>query len=171
VVNSMNFCCLPNPNPKHCLLHLPSLPPGRGSVLTLKGRHELEASVMTDDGRCGAAALLTKGARGARALCVLTSVRRYSVEYAPQQALPPPPAPSPALHTCTLSHPPRAVRNPVLLARSVMETTPHIFLAGPSAEEFAAERGLELVEENGWFTTEQRRRQWEEYVRRGALAR
>ncbi|GBF97695.1 hypothetical protein Rsub_09753 [Raphidocelis subcapitata] len=32
---------------------------GRGSVLTLKGLHELEASVMTSDQRCGAAALLT----------------------------------------------------------------------------------------------------------------
>jgi len=36
--------------------------PGRGSVLTLQGRHELEASVMTNDKRCGAAALLTRGA-------------------------------------------------------------------------------------------------------------
>jgi len=65
----------------------------------------------------------------------------------------------------------RAVRNPILLARSIMETTPHIFLAGPSAEAFAGERGLELVESNGWFTTEARRKQWEEYTKRGALAR
>ena len=31
---------------------------GRGSVLTASGRHELEASVMCCDGRCGAATLL-----------------------------------------------------------------------------------------------------------------
>lgn len=36
---------------------------GRGSVVTLKGRHELEASIMTNDKRCGAVALITRGER------------------------------------------------------------------------------------------------------------
>lgn len=33
---------------------------GVGSVLTASGHHELEASVMTDDGRCGAVALVKR---------------------------------------------------------------------------------------------------------------
>lgn len=96
---------------------------GRGSVLTLKGRHELEASVMTSDRRCGAAALLTD------------------------------------------------VRNPVLLARAVMERTPHVFLGGPEAEAFAARCGLERAPSNDWFTTPARRAQWEAYKRRGEMPR
>src|SRR5665647_2256900 len=35
------------------------------------------------------------------------------------------------------------VRNPVLLARAVMEQGPHVFLAGAGAERFAREHGFE----------------------------
>lgn len=44
------------------------------------------------------------------------------------------------------------VRNPILLARKVMEDSPHVMLAGKGAEEFAREKGLELVP-NDWFDT------------------
>jgi beta-aspartyl-peptidase (threonine type) len=52
----------------------------------------------------------------------------------------------------------RNVRNPILLARMVMERSPHVMLAGEGAEEFAREQGLEPVP-NGYFTTERRQRE------------
>jgi beta-aspartyl-peptidase (threonine type) len=42
------------------------------------------------------------------------------------------------------------VRNPVLLARAVMETTPHAMLAGPGADAFAERSGLERAGPE-WF--------------------
>jgi isoaspartyl peptidase/L-asparaginase-like protein (Ntn-hydrolase superfamily) len=42
------------------------------------------------------------------------------------------------------------VRNPVLLARVVMEETPHVLLAGAGAERLAREAGLELKDAD-WF--------------------
>jgi len=52
------------------------------------------------------------------------------------------------------------VKNPIELARAVMEGTPHVLLIGPGAERFAAESGFEPVE-NEYFQTEHRRRQFE----------
>lgn len=59
----------------------------------------------------------------------------------------------------------RTVRNPVRLARRVMEATPHILLVGPGAEAFAAREGLETVD-NGWFTTPRRREALDELLAR-----
>ena len=54
------------------------------------------------------------------------------------------------------------VRNPVKLARAVMEHSPHVMLAGPGAETFADSRpDIERVE-NSWFDTPRRRQQLEE---------
>ncbi len=47
----------------------------------------------------------------------------------------------------------RNVRNPILLARKVMEDSPHVMLAGEGAELFAREAGVELVD-NSWFDTD-----------------
>jgi beta-aspartyl-peptidase (threonine type) len=47
----------------------------------------------------------------------------------------------------------KVVKNPVLLARAVMEKSEHVMLAGAGAEQFAKEQGLELVE-NSYFDTE-----------------
>lgn len=44
------------------------------------------------------------------------------------------------------------VKNPILLARRVMERTAHVLLAGEGAERFAAEQELELVEQDYFFT-------------------
>jgi beta-aspartyl-peptidase (threonine type) len=55
----------------------------------------------------------------------------------------------------------RHVRNPIRLARAVMEKSPHVFLGGSGAEEFAREQGLELVDPD-WFATPERWRQLEE---------
>lgn len=48
------------------------------------------------------------------------------------------------------------VRNPILLARRVMEASPHVMLVGRGAEAFAEAQGLELVE-NEYFHTASRR--------------
>jgi beta-aspartyl-peptidase (threonine type) len=55
----------------------------------------------------------------------------------------------------------RHVRNPIELARMVMERTPHVLLAGEGAEEFALEQGMELVP-GSYFYTERRWKQLEE---------
>ena len=47
------------------------------------------------------------------------------------------------------------VRNPILLARKVMEDSTHVMLAGEGAEQFAKDKGLELVP-NSFFDTPER---------------
>jgi beta-aspartyl-peptidase (threonine type) len=47
------------------------------------------------------------------------------------------------------------VRNPINLARAIMDNSPHVMLAGKGAETFAKEQGLELVDPS-YFYTEQR---------------
>jgi beta-aspartyl-peptidase (threonine type) len=51
------------------------------------------------------------------------------------------------------------VRNPVLAARTVMERSPHVFLIGDGAEQFAREQGLEFVKSR-YFRTDDRWRQY-----------
>ena len=51
----------------------------------------------------------------------------------------------------------RHVRSPIVLARLVMERSPHVMLTGTGAEEFALEQGLTPVP-NSHFATERRRR-------------
>lgn len=52
-------------------------------------------------------------------------------------------------------------RNPVSLARAVMERSPHVLLGGAGAEAFAVEQGLEQVDPE-WFAIPERRRQLQE---------
>jgi beta-aspartyl-peptidase (threonine type) len=80
---------------------------GRGSVFTLDGRNELDASIM--EGR----------ALKAGAVCGLTRIR-----------------------------------NPVELARAVMERSEHVMLAGAGAEEFAASQGISFVPQSYFHTPE-----------------
>lgn len=54
----------------------------------------------------------------------------------------------------------RRVRNPIDLARRVMEKSRHVLLVGSGAEEFALEEGIALVA-NEYFQTEDRRQQLE----------
>jgi beta-aspartyl-peptidase (threonine type) len=44
------------------------------------------------------------------------------------------------------------VKNPITLARRVMDASPHVMLTGAGAEAFAKQQGLELVEESYFFT-------------------
>lgn len=53
------------------------------------------------------------------------------------------------------------VKNPVRLARAVMEKSPHVFLSREGAEEFAREQGVEIVDPD-WFATPERWRQLQE---------
>jgi L-asparaginase / beta-aspartyl-peptidase len=78
---------------------------GRGSVFTLDGRNELDASIMQGDG-------LKAGA-----VCGVTRIR-----------------------------------NPVELARAVMERSDHVMLAGAGAEEFAAAQGFTFVPQSYFYT-------------------
>ncbi len=93
---------------------------GRGSVFTLEGRNELDASVM--EGRT----------LNAGAVCGLTRIR-----------------------------------NPVELARAVMEKSEHVMLAGAGAEEFALSQGFAFVPQSYFFTPE--RWQQLERIRSGEM--
>jgi beta-aspartyl-peptidase (threonine type) len=53
-------------------------------------------------------------------------------------------------------------KNPVVLARHVMEDSPHVFLNRKGAERFAIEKGIEQVDPS-WFETPERKRQWQEF--------
>jgi len=54
----------------------------------------------------------------------------------------------------------RGVRNPIVLARVVMETTPHVLLVATGAEAIADREGVERVNP-GWHVTERRESQWQ----------
>jgi L-asparaginase / beta-aspartyl-peptidase len=60
-------------------------------------------------------------------------------------------------------------RNPVSLARAVMEKSQHVFLAGAGADAFAIERGLEQVAP-GYFMTRERQQQLEKVKARKVAA-
>ncbi len=48
----------------------------------------------------------------------------------------------------------RRVKNPISLARAVMEKSPHVMMIGEGAEAFAQQQGLELVPESYFYTEE-----------------
>ncbi|MEE9166411.1 MAG: isoaspartyl peptidase/L-asparaginase [Candidatus Neomarinimicrobiota bacterium] len=52
------------------------------------------------------------------------------------------------------------IKNPVSLARLVMEKSPHVLMVGEGAEAFAREQGIELVPRD-YFYTEKRWKQWQ----------
>jgi beta-aspartyl-peptidase (threonine type) len=56
----------------------------------------------------------------------------------------------------------RRVRNPIRLARRVLEDTPHVFLVGEGADRFAGQAGVALVP-NDYFITPDRLQQLEAY--------
>ncbi|MDB5252977.1 MAG: isoaspartyl peptidase, partial [Flaviaesturariibacter sp.] len=53
----------------------------------------------------------------------------------------------------------RRIRNPVRLARAVMEKSPHVFLSGEGAEEFASLHGI-ATEPDSYFFSQFRYEQW-----------
>jgi len=46
------------------------------------------------------------------------------------------------------------VKNPITLARAVMEKSPHVMMVGDGAEKFAKEQKIEIVDEKYFFTQE-----------------
>lgn len=77
-------------------------------------------------------------------------------------------------HACGAVTGVRTVKNPIALARLVMERSSHVFFAAAGAEQFATELGVERVDPT-YFDVERRREQWrrrhEENLRRAAGAR
>ncbi|MEM7082396.1 MAG: isoaspartyl peptidase/L-asparaginase [Pseudomonadota bacterium] len=59
----------------------------------------------------------------------------------------------------------KQIRNPILLARAVMDRSPHVLLSGEGAEHFAREHNLEFVSPS-FFDTERRRKQLDERLLR-----
>lgn len=57
----------------------------------------------------------------------------------------------------------RSTRNPIVLARAVMEQSPHVFLAGSGADAFARAKAIEDAGPE-WFETAERRRQLDELL-------
>jgi beta-aspartyl-peptidase (threonine type) len=55
------------------------------------------------------------------------------------------------------------IRNPILLARTVMEKSEHVLLTGKGASQFAVEQGFKLVP-NSYFYTEKRYQQLQELL-------
>jgi L-asparaginase / beta-aspartyl-peptidase len=55
-----------------------------------------------------------------------------------------------------------ATKNPISLARAVMEKSPHVFLSGNGADQFSIDQGFEQVA-NSYFSTPRRQRQLNEF--------
>src|SRR5690606_38823456 len=53
------------------------------------------------------------------------------------------------------------IKNPVLLARAIMQHSEHVMMCGKGAEDFAARQGL-ATEEDAYFYNELRYQQWQE---------
>jgi beta-aspartyl-peptidase (threonine type) len=62
------------------------------------------------------------------------------------------------------------VKNPISLARLVMERTPHVLLVGPGAESFADEMGVDRVPQE-YFDTEWRYQAWQRALAADAAER
>lgn len=56
------------------------------------------------------------------------------------------------------------IKNPVRLARAIMERSEHVLLSGKGAEQFAKKNALDF-EEDAYFYTEQRYKQWQEAMK------
>jgi len=57
----------------------------------------------------------------------------------------------------------RTIRNPIRLARQILERTDHVFVGGRGAEDLGRAWDLERVP-NEWFTTDRRMRQLQEFL-------
>ncbi len=60
----------------------------------------------------------------------------------------------------------RKIKNPILLARLVLDKSSHVLLSGNGAEQFALKQGMELVEDPKYFYTEFRWNQLQKVIER-----
>ena len=65
---------------------------------------------------------------------------------------------------CGISH----VKNPVKLARAIMDHSEHVILCGAGAEQFARTQNL-AFEDDAYFYMEQRYQQWQEALKEGRV--
>jgi len=120
---------------------------GYGSVLTLDGQVEMDAAVMVaEHSRTNQSS--PNGASGAAARDSATAMIRIR-----------------AGGVVLVSR----VRNPILLARAVMELTPHVLLGGAAAERLARRAGLELCRPDE-LISERSRERWRRLIESRATA-
>src|SRR5216683_411436 len=121
---------------------------GYGSVLTLDGQVEMDAAVMVaEHSRTNQSS--PNGASGAAARDSATAMIRIR-----------------AGGVVLVSR----VRHPILLARAVMELTPHVLLGGTAAERLARRAGLELCRPDE-LISERSRERWRKLIESRATAR
>ncbi|MCK4573157.1 MAG: isoaspartyl peptidase/L-asparaginase, partial [candidate division Zixibacteria bacterium] len=60
----------------------------------------------------------------------------------------------------------KRIRNPILLARLVLDQSTHVLLSGEGAETFATKNGMELVDDQLYFDTEFRYQQLQKAIAR-----
>jgi beta-aspartyl-peptidase (threonine type) len=113
---------------------------GTGSLLTVEGTVEMDAAVMVAEPQRTVA--LRRRARGMRFAVRLGAGGVAAVT---------------------------RVRNPILLARAVMEHTPHVLMAGAGAERLARRAGLELCRPEDLITQRARER-WRAAIENRAAA-
>jgi L-asparaginase / beta-aspartyl-peptidase len=104
---------------------------GYGSVLTLEGRVEMDAAVMVAERQTSIAAANTKARKKIPLLTRAGGVALVSRVY-----------------------------NPILLARVVMERTPHVLIGGPAAERLAREAGIRMCRPDQ-LVTQRARTRWQ----------
>ncbi len=61
------------------------------------------------------------------------------------------------------------VKNPVLLARAIMDKSEHVLLCGKGAEQFAKHQGLEFEEDN-YFYNQHRYEQWQQALKEDTIS-
>ncbi len=133
---------------------------GVGSLLTVEGTVEMDASVMValpppPRPRRGAAS-----AAAAAAAATAAAARERAADLAPR--------PRAELRAGAVAVVTR-VRNPILLARAVMELTPHVLMAGAGAERLARRAGIALCRPSELITPRARER-WRAALERRAEA-
>jgi len=119
---------------------------GLGSLLTIDGTVEMDASIMVAAPRGHSPARDAQGARAASR----APARRVELRAGAVAAV-------------------TRVRNPILLARAVMELTPHILMAGAGAERLARRAGVPLCRPTDLVTPRARAR-WRAALERRAEA-
>ncbi|MBL7682964.1 MAG: isoaspartyl peptidase/L-asparaginase [Flavipsychrobacter sp.] len=63
----------------------------------------------------------------------------------------------------------RNVKNPVLLARTIMDKSEHVLLCGQGAEQFAKQQGLQF-EDDAYFYVQHRYEQWQQALKEDSIS-